>query len=187
MELTLKVWKRGSPGGNSLFKALLHGSLQQKLTKKEKVSKPQVSKQVPLEMGTGGGGGEKGGIGGKKPPEDKIEIKDHPSENEEDDSSSETSFELNVDPQQLALVRLHRQLLRLRLTLRRRVTTAAPGGGGTPPPLGGVTEIMLTQERQNGTGYNQPVEGAGGPPQPPDGGVGGTSPLLSQRGRRIPQ
>ena len=40
-------------------------------------------------MGTGGGsgGGKKGGNGGKRPPEDKIEIEDHPSEKEEDDSS----------------------------------------------------------------------------------------------------
>ena len=74
-------------------------------------------------MGTGGGGGggKKGGSGGKKPPEDKIEIEDHPSENEEDDSSSETSVELNIDPQQLASVRLDRPLLRLRLTPRRRI------------------------------------------------------------------
>ena len=99
-----------------------------KTDKKEKVSRPQISKWVPFEMGTGGGGGgKKGGSGGKRPPEDKIEIKDHPSEIEEDDSSSETSFELNVDPQQLASVGLNRPLLRLRLTPRRRVTTAAPG------------------------------------------------------------
>ena len=89
-------------------------------------------------MGTGGGGGgKKGGSGGKKPPADKIEIKGYPSENEEDDFSSETSFELNVDPQQLASVGLNRPLLRLRLTPRRRVTTAAPGGGGMPPPATG--------------------------------------------------
>ena len=51
-------------------------------------------------MGTGGGGsgGKKGGSGGKKPPEDKIEIESYPSKDEEDDSSLETSFELNVDP-----------------------------------------------------------------------------------------
>ena len=55
-----------------------------------------MSRQVPLEMGTGRGGGgvKKGGSSGKKPPEDKIEIEDHPSEGEEDDSSSETSLEL---------------------------------------------------------------------------------------------
>ena len=88
-------------------------------------------------MGTGGGdgGGKKGGSGGKKPPEDKVEIEGYPGENEEDDSSSETSLELNVDPQQLTLVRLNRPLLRLRLTPRRRVIAAAPGGGGTPPTL----------------------------------------------------
>ena len=52
-------------------------------------------------MGTGGGGGggKKGENGGKKPPEDKIDIEDHPGEDEEDDSGSETSFELNLDPQ----------------------------------------------------------------------------------------
>ena len=109
-------------------------SLQEPITKtdkKEKVSKPQINKQIPLEMGTGGGGGgKKGGSCGKKPPEDKIEIESYPNENEEDGSSSETSFELNVDPQQLASVGLDRPLLRLRLTPRRRVTTAAPGGGG---------------------------------------------------------
>ena len=46
---------------------------------------------------------------------------------------------------------------------------------------------MPIQERQNGTGYNQPVEGGGGPPQPPDGGGGETGPLPSERGRRTPQ
>ena len=80
-------------------------------------------------MGTGGGGGgKKGGSGGKKPPEDKIEIESYPSENEEDGSSPETSFELNMDSQQLASVGLDGPLLRLRLTPRRRVTAAAPGG-----------------------------------------------------------
>ena len=71
-----------------------------------------------------------------------MELKDHPSENEEDDSSSEISFELNVDPEQLASVGLDRPLLRLKLTPRRRVATAAPGGGGTPPPPGGGTETI---------------------------------------------
>ena len=110
-----------------------------KTDRKEKASKPQICKWVPLEMGTGGGGGEgkNGGSGGKKPPEDKIEIKGYPS-----DSSSETSFELNVDLQQLASVGLNRPLLRLRLSPRRRVTTTAPGGGGMPPPLGGGTETV---------------------------------------------
>ena len=76
----------------------------------------------------------------KSLPEDKVETEGYPSENEEDDSSSETSLELNVDPQQLASVRLNRPLLRLRLTPRRRVTTT--GGGGMPPPLGGGTETV---------------------------------------------
>ena len=102
-----------------------------KTDKKEKVRKPQISRQIPLEMGTGGGGGggKKGGNGGKKPPEDKVEIEDHPSKNEEDDSGSETSLELNLNPQQLASVRLDRPLLRLRLTPRRRIIATVPGGG----------------------------------------------------------
>ena len=117
-------------------------------------------------MGTGGGGGgKKGGGGGIKPPEDKVEVEDYPSENEEDDSSLETSLELNIDPQQLASVRLDRPLLRLRLTPRRRIPAAASGGGGTPPPPGGGTETVPLHERQNGTEYNQPIEGGGtGPP-----------------------
>ena len=62
-----------------------------------------------------------GGSGGKKPPGDKIERENYPNEGEEDDSSSETSLELDVSPQQLASVGLDRPLLRLRLTPRRRV------------------------------------------------------------------
>ena len=74
--------------GESQGKQFVQGSSPQKPTaktdKKEKVSKPQISRQIPLEMGTGGGGGgggKKGGSGGKKPPEDKIDV-DHPNENE---------------------------------------------------------------------------------------------------------
>ena len=160
-----------------------------KTDKKEKVSKPQIGRQIPLEMvtGGGGGGGKKGGNGGKRPPEDKVEIEDHPSE-KEDDSSSETSLELNLDPQQLASVRLDRPLLKLRLMpRRRRIIATAPGGGGTPPPMGGGTVTVPLPERQNGTGTNQPIEGGGGQPQPPNGVGGGTGPLLSERGRRLPQ
>ena len=115
-------------------------------------------------MGTGGGGGggKKGGNGDKRLPEDKIEIENHPGEGEEDDSSSETSLELNLDPQQLASVRLDRPLLKLRLMPRRRRRIAtAPGGGGTPPPTGGGTVTVPLPERQNGTGTNQPIEGGG--------------------------
>ena len=45
-----------------------------KTDKNEKVSKPQTSKQIPLEMGTGGGGGggKKGGSSGKKPLKIKL-------------------------------------------------------------------------------------------------------------------
>ena len=161
-----------------------------KTDKREKVSKPQIARQIPLEMGTGGGGGggKKGGNGDKKPPEDKIDIENCSSEGDEDDSSSETSLELNLDPQQLASVRLDRPLLKLRLMPgRRRVIATAPGGGGTPPPVeGGIVTVPLL-ERQNGTGINQPIDRGGGPPQPPNGVGGGTGPLLSERGRRIPQ
>ena len=129
---------------------------------------------------------KKGGSGGKKPPEDKVAIENHPSEDEEDDSSSETSLKLNIDPQQLASVRLNRPLVRLRLTPRRRIIATAPGGGGMPPPSGGTVAVPL-HERQNGTGSNQPIEGGEGPPLPPDGVGGGTGPLLSERGRGTPQ
>ena len=157
-----------------------------KTDKKEKVSKPQIGRQIPLEMGTGGG--KKGGNGDKKPPEDKIDIEDHPSEGEEDDSSSETSLELNLDPQQLASVRLDRPLLKLRLMpRRRRIVATAPSGGGTPPPMGVGTVTVPLPKRQNGTGINQPIESGGGPPQPPNGVSGGTWPLLSERDRRISQ
>ena len=103
--------------GESQGKQFIQGSSPQEPTtktdKKEKVSKPQISRQIPLEIGTGdnGGGGKKGGNGGKRPPEDKIEIEDNPGEKEEDDSSSETSLELNLNPQQLASVGLDRPLL----------------------------------------------------------------------------
>ena len=83
--------EKRSPKESSLFKALPSWESTAKTDKKEKVSKPQISRQIPLEMGTGdgGGGGKKGGSGGKKPTEDKVEIEDYPSENEEDDSSSD--------------------------------------------------------------------------------------------------
>ena len=189
MEFAFKIWKRGAPRRTVYSRLFPMGDPQTKTNKKEKVSKPQISRQIPLEMGTGGGGGggKKGGSSGKKPPEDKVEIENHPSENEEDDSSSETSLELNIEPKQLASVRLDRPLLRLRLTPKRRIIATAPGGGGTPPPIGGGTVTVPLHERQNGTGYNQPIEGGGGLPQPPDGGGGGNGSLLSERGRRMPQ
>ena len=138
---------KGSLRENSLYKALLHGSPQLKTDKKEKVSKSQIGRQIPLEMGTGGGGGggKKGGNGNKRAPEDKIDIEDHPGEGEEDDSSSETSLELNLDPQQFDLID---PLLKLRLMpRRRRIIATAPGGGGTPPPTGGGTVTVPDKYR----------------------------------------
>ena len=187
--LHLKFGKGGSQGGQ-FVQVSSPWEPTAESDKKEKVSKPQIGRQIPLEMGTGGGGGggKKGGNGSKRPPEDKIDIEDHPDEGEEDNSSSETSLELNLDPQQLASVGLDRPLLRLRLMpRRRRIIATAPGGGGTPPPMGGGTVTVPLPERQNGTGTNQPIEGGGGPPKPPNGVGGGTRSLLSERGRRIPQ
>ena len=156
--------------GESQGKQFVQSSSPQEPTvktdKKEKVSEPQIGRHIPLEMGTGGGdgGGKKGGNGGKRPPENKVEIEDYPSE-KEDDSSSETSLELNLDPQQLASVRIDRPLLKLRLMpRRRRIIATTPGGGGTPPPMGGGTVTVPLPERQNGTGTNQPIEDGGGPP-----------------------
>ena len=156
--LHLKFGK-GEPQGEQFIQGSSPWEPTAKTDKKEKINKPQIGRQIPLEMGTGGGGsgGKKGGSGDKKPPEDKIEIEDHPSENEEEDSSSETSLELNLDPQQLASVGLDRPLLRLRLMPRRRIIATAPGGGGTPPPMGGGTVAVPLPERQNGTGTNQPI------------------------------
>ena len=134
-----------------MFKALPPWESTAKTDKKEKVSKSQISRQIPLEMdtGEGGGGSKKGGNGDKRPPEDKIDIEDHPGEGEEDNSSSETSLELNLDPQQLASVRLDRPLLKLRLMpMRKRIIATAPGGGGTPPPVGGETVTVPLPERK---------------------------------------
>ena len=111
---------------------------------------------------------KRGGSGGRKPPEDKVEMENYPNEDEEDDSSSETSLELDVNPQQLASVGLNRPLLRLRLTPRRRVAHSCSWWGWE----GGGTETVPLWEGQNGRGSNQPVEGGGGPPQPPNGGGG---------------
>ena len=82
----------------------------------------QGEKQTPLEMGTGGGGrGKRGSGGGKRLTEDKIEFGDHLKEkDDEDDSSTETSFELEVTPEQLASVNPNRPILRLQLSPRKR-------------------------------------------------------------------
>ena len=111
-----------SPQGEKFVKGSSPRESTTKTDRKEKVSKPQIGRRIPLEMGTGGGGGggKKGGNGSKKPPEDKIDIENHPSEGDEDDSSSETSLELDLNPQQLASVGLDKPLLKLRLTPRGR-------------------------------------------------------------------
>ena len=86
-----------------------------KTVDREKVCGLPREKQIPLEMGTGGGGrGKRGGSGGKRPPEDKVEFEGHlKKDDDEDDSSTETSFELDVTPEQLADVNPNRPILRL--------------------------------------------------------------------------
>ena len=179
---------KGESQGEQFVKGSSPWESTNKTDKKEKISKSQIDKQIPLEMGTGGGGrGKKGGSGGKKPPGDKIEMENYPNWDEEDDSSSKTSLELDVGPQQLASFGLDRPLLRLRLTPRRRVVAAAPGGVGTPPPLEGGTETVLQQGGQGDRWSNQPVKGGEGPPQPPNGRGGGIGPPFLKMGERIPQ
>ena len=133
--LHLKFGK-GEPQKEEFIQGTAPPKTSAKTVDKEKVHGPPREKQTLLEMGTGGGGrGKMGGGGGKRPPEDKIEFEDHLKEDGgEDDSSTETSFELEVTPEQLASVNPNRQILRLRLSPRKRVATAAPGGGGSPPP-----------------------------------------------------
>ena len=86
-----------------------------KTVDKEKVCSLPREKQTPLEMGTGGGdGGKRGGGSGKRLPEDKIEFGDHLKKgDDEDDSSTETSFELEVTPKQLASVNPNTPILKL--------------------------------------------------------------------------
>ena len=60
--LHLKFGK-GEPQGEQFVQGSSPQEPTTKTDKKEKVSKPQISKQVPLEMGTGDGGGGGGGGG----------------------------------------------------------------------------------------------------------------------------
>ena len=78
--LHLKFGK-GESQGEQFVKGSSPWESTTKTDKREKVSKPQVGRQIPLEMGTAGdgGGGKKGGNGSKRPPEDKIDIENHPS------------------------------------------------------------------------------------------------------------
>ena len=58
--LHLKFGK-GEPQGEQFTQGSSPREPTAKTDKKEKVSKPQISRQIPLEMGTGGGGGGGGG------------------------------------------------------------------------------------------------------------------------------
>ena len=64
--------------GESQGKQFIQGSSPWEPTaksdKKEKVNKPQISRQIPLEMGTGSGGGG-GKKGGKQWPKSLLKIK----------------------------------------------------------------------------------------------------------------
>ena len=112
MELTLEIWKRGNPKGRVYTR---NHTTSAKTVDKGKFHSLPREKQTLLEMGTGGGGGGKRDGGGeKRPPEDKIEFEDHlKKDGDEDDSSTETSFELEVTPEQLASVNPNRPILRL--------------------------------------------------------------------------
>ena len=70
------IFGKGESQGEQFIQGSSPRERMAKTDKKEKVSKPQISRQIPLEMGTGGGGGKKGGSGGKRPPGDKVEIED---------------------------------------------------------------------------------------------------------------
>ena len=100
-------------------------------------------------MGTGGGGGgKKGGNGGKKLPEDKVEMGGYPNKGEEDDSSSETSLKLDVNPQQLASVGLNRPLINIEINTKEKSgSQLLLVGVVTPPSLGGGTETVSPQRR----------------------------------------
>ena len=99
LNLHLKFGK-GESQGEQFVQGSSPRKSTNKIDKKEKISKPQINKKVPIEMATGGGGGgKKGGSGGKKPPGNKIEMENYPNEDEEDDFSSEMSLELDVSPQ----------------------------------------------------------------------------------------
>ena len=80
MEFAFEIWQRGVPRENSFVKGSSPWESRTKTNKREKVSKPQVGGQIPLEMGTGGGGGggKKGGNSSKRPPEDKVDIEKSP-------------------------------------------------------------------------------------------------------------
>ena len=58
--LHLKFGK-GEPQGEKFIQGSSPWEPKAKTDKKEKVGKPQISRQIPLEMGTGGGGGGKKG------------------------------------------------------------------------------------------------------------------------------
>ena len=138
--LHLKFGK-GEPQKEEFIQGATPPKTSSKTKDKEKVCSIPREKQTLLEMGTGGGGrGKRGDDDGKRPPEDKVEFEDHlKKDDDEDDLSTETSFELEVTPEQLASVNPNRPILRLQLSPRKRVAMAAPGGGGSPS-LGGTTE-----------------------------------------------
>ena len=145
--LHLKFGK-GEPQKEEFVQGTAPPETSTKAVDKEKVCSLSREKQTPLEMGTGGGGrGKRGSGGGKRLTEDKIEFGDHLKEkDDEDDSSTETSFELEVTPEQLASVNPNRPILRLQLSPRKRVALDAPGGGGSPPP-GSITETATRRAR----------------------------------------
>ena len=198
--LHLKFGK-GESQGEKFVKGSSPRESTAKTDKKGKVSKPQIGRQIPLEMGTGGGGGggKKGGNGSKRPTEDKIDIGDHPSEGDEDDSGSETSLELDLNPQQLASVGLDKPLLKLRLTPRRRRIIATAPQGEMAMMMEMVVEMihhhLLIMDSQDTIEVKE-IDGCmlfKGPPGPPgqpgqDGrdGHGGHAPQLPRGMINVP-
>ena len=113
---------------------------------------------------------EEGGGGGKRPLEDKSEFENYLKKDDDDgDTSTESSFEFEVAPEQLGSINPNRPILRLRLSPGKRVVVAAPGGSGTPPP-GGATETQPPEEGPDHGRSMQPLGGGGRSPQPLGGG-----------------
>ena len=186
--LHLKFGK-GEPQKEEFAQGTTPPETSTKAVDKEKVHVFSREKQTPLEMGIGGGGrGKRGGGGGKRIPEDKIEFGDHLKEkDDEDDSSTETSFELEVTPKQLASVNPNRPILRLQLSpwpqlllvevdhhpqeaLLRHGHQKGPGHGRPVQPSESGERLPQPLGGTGGGGLPQPPEGSGRPPRHPGGG-----------------
>ena len=110
---------KGNLKRKSLSKKPHHKRPQLKLWLKKRFTDPQERNKYHLKwVLVGGGRGKRGGGGGKKPPEDKIEFEELYKKYDNDDSSTETSLELEVTPEQLSRMDPNRPVIRLRLSPR---------------------------------------------------------------------